>query len=639
MDQRKTSKFQKWFYTGMKQSAKSRQEKAPWYQVMCLTGLDYFGSLGYAPGIAALAAGLLAPTATLVLVALTLFGALPMYKRVAEKSPHGQGSIAMLECLLPGWWSKAIVLCLIGFAATDFIITITLSAADAAAHIAQNNFVEELCHRSANFSFLQDRMAITCALLIVLNVVFMFGFKEAIGLAVAVVSSYMLLSLGVEIVGCYQVAIKPNAFADWQGQVFKLFQTPWAVTLQSLILFPQLALGLSGFETGVAVMPLVEGDASDTEQAPVGRIRNTRKLLTAAAIIMSTFLLISSIVCTILIPQADFKAGGEANGRALAYVAHHYLGSIYGTVYDIATIFILWFSGASSLAGLLSLVPRYLPRFGMAPNWARATRPLVLFFAAVSFAVTFIFKASVDAQGGAYATGVLVLMSSAAFAVLLSISKQDWKARLMYLCVTLIFFYTTVMNILQRPEGLHIAAFFILTIFVISFVSRVHRATELRTRHVNFDEAADRIIAKFKGSTMLIVAHEPGEHDYEASAQKARDLHYLECSEFIFLEVNVGDPSEFSEEVLSIQGFEENNFGILRCTSAAVPNAIASILLTLRNRTAGVPHVFMYWTEGNPVLYVMRYLFLGDGETAPVTREILREAEPDTKRRPKVHVV
>jgi len=640
LDQKTTGKqFQTWFYAGMKPSAKSHEEKAPWLKVMCLTGLDYFGSLGYAPGIAALAAGVLAPPATLVLVLLTLFGALPMYKIVAEKSPHGQGSISMLERLFPGWWGKALVLCLIGFAATDFIITITLSAADAAAHIAQNNYVRDLCHQSHAWSFLQDRMGVTFALLVVLSIVFLLGFKEAIGMAVIVVGSYMVLTAGVEIAGCYELALKPNAFGDWQNQLTRLYQTPWNVTLQSLVLFPQLALGLSGFETGVAVMPLVKGDVTDTEAAPLGRIRNTRKLLTAAAVIMCSFLLISSVVTTLLIPQADFKDGGAANGRALAYLAHHYLGSIYGTAYDIATIFILWFSGASSLAGLLSLVPRYLPRFGMAPAWARATRPLVLFFALVSLVVTYIFKASVDAQGGAYATGVLVLMSSAAVAVFLSLPKTDWKRRIMYACVTLIFAYTTVMNVIQRPEGLHIAGFFILTIFIISLISRAMRSTELRTRNINFDAVAGQIVDRFRGKTMFVVAHAPGLHDYAACAKKAREEHYLLETAFVFLEITVGDASDFTEHELAVHGVEEDGFSILQCKSAAVPNAVASILIALRNRTGKVPHAFMYWTEGTPIIYVLKYLFLGDGETAPVTREILREAEPVLERRPKLHVV
>ncbi|HEY9718149.1 MAG TPA: amino acid transporter, partial [Trichormus sp.] len=288
MDDQRKQQVSTWFFEGMKPSAKVHHEKSSWSRVMCLTGLDYFGSLGYAPGIAALAAGLLSPSATLVLVGLTLFGALPMYKRVADKSPYGQGSISMLERLFPGWLGKSIVLCLIGFAATDFIITITLSAADAAAHIAENHYVRMAIAHSHDWAFLQDRLGVTFALLIGLTIVFLAGFKEAINVAVIVVGSYLLLNVGVCAVGFYQISLNPSLFNDWTSRVIQQFHTPLNVTLESLILFPQLALGMSGFETGVAVMPLVKGDDGDTEENPAGRIRNTKKLLTAAAIIMST---------------------------------------------------------------------------------------------------------------------------------------------------------------------------------------------------------------------------------------------------------------------------------------------------------------------------------------------------------------
>ena len=298
------------------------------------------------------------------------------------------------------------------------------------------------------------------------------------------------------------------------------------------MLFPKLALGLSGFETGVAVMPLVKGDGDlseddwaniqstrtgHREEAKVrhllrSRIRNTKKLLRCAALIMSVMLISSSFVTSTLIPAEQFAEGGEANGRAIAYLAHEFFGDIFGTVYDLSTILILWFAGASAMAGLLNIVPRYLPRYGMAPEWARAARPLVIVITAIAFAVTLIFRADVDAQGGAYATGVLVLMTSAAIAVTISARRtgQNWYG---YLLIALIFVYTTIQNIHERPEGIKIASFFILTIILASLFSRVYRSTELRVERIELDDKARQFIKDAAKGTIRIIANRKDKGD------------------------------------------------------------------------------------------------------------------------------
>src|SRR3954470_9658338 len=467
----------------------------PWWQVMCLTGVDYFSTLGYQPGIAALAAGALSPVATLILVLLTLLGALPIYGRVARESPHGEGSIAMLEHLLTWWKGKLFVLALLGFVATDFIITITLSAADATAHIVENPFAPSFLHG--------HEIAVTLALVALLGAVFLKGFKEAMGIAVALVAVYLALNAVVVGYGLYRVVAHPQLLGEWKGRLFQAHGNPLVMIGIALLLFPKLALGLSGFETGVAVMPLVKGEPSDTPEHPEGRIRHTRKLLLFAALIMSVFLITSSLVTTLLIPAEEFRAAaddhpaGKANGRALAYLAHSFFGEAFGTAYDLSTILILWFAGASAMAGLLNIVPRYLPRFGMAPEWTRAARPLVLIYTAVAFAVTIIFRASVDAQGGAYATGVLVLMTSAAVAVTLSARRRRAKgAATGFAAVALVFAYTTVANVVERPDGVKIAGFFIAAIVAVSLVSRLWRTLELRVERIELDEAARRFVGE-----------------------------------------------------------------------------------------------------------------------------------------------
>ena len=651
------SRLSRWLFKGVQEiegphEPEGRHHKHPWWQVMCLTGVDYFSTLGYQPGIAFLAAGALSPFATLVLVLLTLFGALPMYRRVAEESPHGDGSISMLERLLSRWKGKMFVLMLLGFVATSFIITITLSAADATAHIIENPFVAH------SLPILHHKVLVTLILIGLLGLVFLRGFNEAIGIAVGIVAVFIVLNIITIGRGLYEIFwLHPEALANWQTAVWNhpnVGGSSLWLAAAALWVFPKLALGLSGFETGVVVMPLIKGDPDEQPQHLTetgaqavldeslhGRIENGKKLLTAAALIMSVMLVGSSIITSMLIPPKEFQEGGEAYGRAVSYLAHEMFGDVFGTIYDLSTISILWFAGASAMAGLLNIVPRYLPRYGMAPNWARATRPLVLVFTGICFLVTILFQADVAAQGGAYATGVLALMASASVAVTISAWSRGERAWVFFLLITVVFMYTTVVNIIEQPSGIKIAMMFIFGIIATSFVSRALRTTEIRIDKIEFDETAKRFIDEIAEGDIRIVTNrrETGDvTEYRFKEHEKRiDNHIPSADPILFYEIDIGDASEFSGAI-QVRGIDIEGYRILRTQAPAVPNAIAALLLELRDITGKIPHVYFGWSEGNPIIYLARYILFGEGDTAPVTREILRQAEEDPELRPSVHV-
>jgi hypothetical protein len=515
------------------------------------------------------------------------------------------------------------------------VVTITLSSADAAVHIAENPLVPE--------SFQDLEVVISLVLLAVLGGIFLKGFKEAIGIAVLIVGAYLLLNIVVVAVGFYEMAAHPQNVVSWQRSLLSNYGNPLVMVGVSLLVFPRLALGLSGFETGVGMMPLVRGDEGDEPHRPAGRIRNTKKMLTLAALIMSFYLITTSFVTTVLIPHEEFEPGGAANGRALAYVAHNYLGDAFGTVYDTSTILILGFAGASAMAGLLNIVPRYLPRFGMAPEWARAIRPLVLVYTAIAFAVTIIFAADVDAQAGAYATGVLAMMTSAGFAVALSAWRTGSKrGTFAFGLGAIVFVYALAANEIQRPDGIVIASFFIVAIIFTSVVSRVYRSLELRQERIEIDETAQRFIEEAaRGNGIHIVANRRqagDEREYTLKEEEQREDNHIPAEEpILFLEVDVEDASEF-EDVLEIRGVEIGGHKVLRARSSVVPNAIAALLLHLRDTTGKTPHCYFGWAEGNPIAYLFRFVLFGEGDTAPVTHEVLREAEPERKQRPAIHV-
>lgn len=629
-----------------------------WLWVMCLTGVDYFSTLGYQPSIAFEATGALAPFATLVLVIVTIFGALPIYCHVAGESFRGQGSIAMLERLLHGWKGKFLVLVLLGFAATDFVITKTLSAADAAVHLVENpNWASAPEWLQAD----RGQMTLTMGLLVALGTMFLRGFREVIGLAVFLVAVYLTLNLIVVGSGLWHLSTHEELLRAWYDRVvsgdWHLAHTPisgtgWlAVAAVSLILFPKLALGLSGFETGVAVMPLVLGDDDDDPERPAGRIRNTRKLLATAAAIMSFFLLASALCTATLIPPSDLDPGGKAFERTLAYLAHAQgpgtinplFGEVFGTLYDLSTVSILWFAGASAMSGLLNLVPQYLPSYGMAPEWARAIRPLVILFTVINLVVTWVFDASVSKQGGAYATGVMVLLVSACTASVIDVYRKRrgiWLTRVpwSFVVIAAVFAYTTVAIVIEKPDGIKIASCFIAAVLVSSMVSRMMRSTELRFSGFVFADDQSRFLwdSMKHIEFPILVPHRPGRRPLDSKEEDIRRVHRLSADvPIVYIEASVGDPSEFMH-FPRMRVLESHGRFVLRVTRCvSIAHVIAAISLEL-SKVGKPPEIHFGWSDENPLAANLRFVLFGEGNVPWMVRELIRKAEPDDARRPRI---
>jgi hypothetical protein len=406
-----------------------------------------------------------------------------------------------------------------------------------------------------------------------------------------------------------------------------------------------LALGLSGFETGVSVMPLVKGGADDPPGGPpAGRINATRHLLTAAAVIMSFFLITSSVVTTTLIPEEAWRTGGDASGRALAWLAHTYFGDAFGTVYDVSTILILWFAGASAMAAMLNLIPRYLPRFGMAPAWVRFSRPLILLLFAVDVVVTIAFDSDVEAQGGAYATGVLALIFSAAVAVTLANWKEaraervtPWRG-MAFAAITLVFAYTLIDNVHTRPDGLVISSMFIVAILISGAVSRYMRATEFRIERFTFvDAASEALFEEIRKEAVNVVTIKHTDESFQHYRERIRK-HYRIDGRFCFVHVELAsDRSNFDAACTLRVGRIGDDYRITIGNAVAVANVIAYVSERVTPRG-----IFLGLTDENPMTQAFRFLLWGEGETGILVYQILLrywESTPEEETRPNIFLM
>jgi hypothetical protein len=660
----------------------------PWWLVLALVGLDYFSTLAYLPSIAVDAVRAVgferqyAPLAALGIVLVTLLGALPVYCYVVGRSPHGDGATGLLDRTVHGWFGKIMVLFVLGFVATDLVITRSLSVSDAAEHIVRNPvwldsvewtqthreevrswFPEVL--RGAFFEFWTEQL-----LLALLMTVVGFGFWWMLQgrfrgwfmrFAAAVVIVYLGLTAVLLANAFLYVARYPELWDKWSGSLPPVGEgrEAWAMIAVTLLAFPQLALGLSGFELSMASAPLVTGRDDDQPDRPRGRIRNTRKLMLAAALIMSVFMLASVQATTLLIP--DDALSGDARHRALAYLAHggavlgqpksgpglgFLYGEVFGTLYDLSSVLILCLAGASVTLGLRDLVPQYLTRFGMQLHWAARTGAILHLFNVVILVVTVVFRASVSAMQLAYATSVLALLTGACGAALVDVGQRcagrSWRglASAPFGVLTGFFLVMVTLTILINPAGLAIALAFLLTVLATAFASRWWRSTELRFQGFTFvdDASKKRWEAIRELDFQVLVPHRPGDQSLEVKEKEVRAKHRLGAGvPIIFVEVEVGDPSDFLHAPLMeiCKDCEREVIRITRCASVA--HVLAALCLEFTH-VGQPPEIYFGWSEQSPLAAMLNFLFLGGGNVPWLVHDLIVKNQPIRSRRPRVVV-
>ena len=675
-------------------SSRSNVFQSAWPWILCVVGLDYMSTLGYVPSIAFDTAGRLAPLVMGVLAFLTIFGALPIYWYVSGRSPSGGGAMALFEKLIPGWVGKLLILLTLGFATTDLIFTRTFSSADAAEHLLHGpnpawqgvvrnleQWVEEKKDHLPDWvskpvdGLSNKQMVVTIVLLMagtIIGVVFRHGFrKRFLQLAVLTTVLYLLLNLFVIGSGISYLLDHPFLIdqwwqgisaGDWQSRIISADGpvSEGEIAMASLELFPRVALGLSGFEIAMLLMPLVKGSPKDTIENPRGRIRNTRKMLVIAAFTMPLYLMASTFVTTLLIPPEAFRTAGEASNRALAYLAHggpllgmpagetmHPLcGMNFGTIYDVSTILILCLAGVSIGLCLADLVPPYLHRLGMELDWLHKLGLLIYILTFMKIGVTIYYGASVEAQRSAYSTSVLAVFTSAAFVCTLDVwqrrPERRWWARISYPFSTLfvIFAVSTIHTIRMEPDGLFLTLWFIGFILIISILTRVYKATELRCKSFEFvDDLSRHEFEKLKIMNFpILIPHRPGHHTLVRRDLEIRKKHRISGHiPLVFVIVELGDPSEFYMSPRMEVRHEEGRVVIHVTRSASVAHVLAAIAIDL-SRVGVAPEIHFGWSEENPLTANLHFVLFGQGNIPWMVHTLLQKSDLPESQKPRVLV-
>jgi hypothetical protein len=659
-----------------------------WWLVLGLVGLDYFSTLAYLPSMVA---DPRAPLAAAGVVIVTLIFALPIYWYVVGRSPSGRGATGLIDQRIRGWTGKLLLLVLLGFVATDFVVTRTLSVADASVHVIANpiwrDYVESFVQnkesirdslppmlRGSAFNFWTEQLVLTVVLTVLcfsLWAMLRRGFTLTfLRLGALVVIVYLFLT-GLIVGSCLLYLLDHREIVvDWWNRLGAEGDLPAkgstlefaiAIGFLTLVLFPRMALGLSGFELSMASAPLVRANPEDDPEFPRGRIRRTRALMFVAALTMSVYVLGSVLSVTLLVPEEKLKEGAPAQHRALAFLAHGdwdqktkknepaeaispLFGETFGTIYDLSTVAILCLAGASSAIGMRDVVPFYLARYGMQLHWAQRTGVILHLFNLVVLVVTVVFRASVSAQQTAYATSVLALLAGAAVAATMDV-RARWKGSWLQPFVTAPFVFVSGFFLLVgalitvlNATGLAIALGFVLVTVTTALVSRWLRSTELRFEGFTFaDEGSKERWEQIRGlEFQVLVPHRPGTISLPEKEHEIRARHRIEASvPVIFVEAEKGDASDFMQAPLLGIRQEEGREIIRVSQCASVAHVLAAMGLAFRE-VGKPPEIHFGWSDESPFAANLNFLLLGEGNIPWMVQALVRKAEPDAARRPRV---
>ena len=661
----------------------------PWWLVLGLIGVDYFSTLAYLPSIAVASAGAWAPWAALLVVLVTLFIALPVYSYVLGRSPHGQGATGLIDRNVAGWRGKLLILILMGFVAADFVVTRSLSLADAAVHVNHNSHWAALVdqfvpsadrlkeHLGADLArwlapYWNRQIGVTLALMglaVLFWLLLARGFTRRV-LWLGTIITVLYLALNALLLGglLIHLSAHPDLLQRWWNEFPTLPHNgaaslrwegiSFALIALVILSFPQMALGISGYELSMSLTPLVHGADDDDPDVPRARIRKTRRLLLIAALIMAVFMCVSVLLTTLLVPPAAMDGEGVATHRALSYLAHGgllttgeradqwwpLLGDVFGTVYDLSTIVILCLAGVSVMISLRDLVPKYLHRMGMELSWAVRFSIIVQVFNVIILLVTFVFKASVSAQEWAYSTSVQVLLTGAALAALLDLWKRApnrWLKPLIALpalLAVLFFLGTTLLTVWQNWSGVVIAGCFVAALLFSSFVSRWMRSMELRFQGFTFADSAamHRWEEICRLNFQVLVPHRPGMYPLAQKNEEIRKKHRVPPdAHLIFIQVEIGDPSDFTNKPL-MRIVQEDGLEVIRIERAvSIAHTIAAIGLEFR-RVGQPPEIIFGWSQESPLAANLNFLLLGEGNVPWMVQQLVHKAEPDEARRPRI---